>query len=443
MYATPILVYFELTEKCNLKCNHCYNKYDLGTGIKDANDPGILNILDKIFDAGVFDIALTGGEPLIRANLIQEILDRGKKRNIDISVNTNLLLLQDEMIPVMQSAKWLLVSCPSSNPDVYREMTGGGNYLQFEEKVKSLIRHNIGHTINMVVNKNNIADIRSTALRMEELGVEIFSVSPMYYCIQDEELKKDILTRDELHILIRDLVWISENTRLKVDMSDAIPKCSIPEDILQLNLPFMLRSCQAGRRSVVVTSSGDVKPCPNIEQVYGNVRDLPLKEIYDKMSEWRDGSQLPEGCKSCEAENYCHGACRSQSEKFFNKDKRLDPWAKGPFQSYPYTPSSFSGKVKTRQIRSSDPVYINPNVRHRKENGYYLFYDNENSVTIKVNEPVLQFVNDLKNKIANGNSDFTIGEIAEIYQVQSDDQSFIKIINELFSIGILRTHADK
>ena len=63
---TPIQVDFEITQKCNLTCSHCYLKSK-----KESYTKKTWQVLENMIEEGVLMFELSGGEPLIHPNLSQ------------------------------------------------------------------------------------------------------------------------------------------------------------------------------------------------------------------------------------------------------------------------------------------------------------------------------------------------------------------------------------
>ncbi len=85
--SAPIQVYIELTQKCNLRCGHCF------TNAADTPSEGVptkvwLAILDEMSSIGVINARFTGGEPTCRKDWY-EILSHARKLNFAISLQTN------------------------------------------------------------------------------------------------------------------------------------------------------------------------------------------------------------------------------------------------------------------------------------------------------------------------------------------------------------------
>ncbi|MBF0208108.1 MAG: radical SAM protein [Oligoflexia bacterium] len=270
-YRLPLLAYFEVTDMCNLRCGHCYNKESLGNGCRDLEDDQLVAIFTKLVQEGIFDIVITGGEPLIREKLLAKIINGYDPRQTSVTVNTNLLLLKDRMLPLLQRTDGMLISCAAVDPEIYKKMTAGGDYSLFERNYRKVIEHNIGNIVNMVVNRQNFNQIKAVALRIAELGGTSFSATPMLYSFDSPALKEELLSVKELHLLFDELEWITANTSLIVDLKACIPKCAVPAHVLEKAYSFVFRSCQAARRSVAVSSSGEVRPCANNPRSYGSV----------------------------------------------------------------------------------------------------------------------------------------------------------------------------
>lgn len=476
-YKLPLLTYLEITEICNLRCEHCYNHDFLGNGNNDLSDAQVLQVVDTIIKEGVFDILLTGGEPLVKENLIRKIVNFCQERNTFVSINTNLLRLNSNMFDFLPLTTGLLISCPSVVPSSYREMTGGGNYSLFEQNYSQIVQHNIGNIINMVVNKRNLHEIRTVAQRMESLGATFFSATPMLYSWDAPHIKEKMLSLEELHFLFNELEWVASSTNLKVDIKSCLPKCAIPKELFKRNYSFLFRGCQAGRRSVAISSSGEVRACANNPQSYGNVLQTSLREIYSRMTKWRDGSYIPATCKECNILSNCNAACRRQAQCYYGQEMHQDPWMTTPFITNPYptskrhpnlrsNPNSLNasnalnssknidtdnehkcehghknehgnenGHTGSVSLPSSGQYKFNPFIRWRKEDDkFFILYNENRCEAAKINPPLMSFINDLNNSLV---APLSLYEIANKYQIDLADASFQNIIKQLLELEVL------
>ncbi|EHU9667616.1 radical SAM protein, partial [Enterococcus faecalis] len=63
------MLFIELSKKCNLKCQHCYNEslYSIKDTLTTAE---LFKLIDQAKSLGIFKVQLTGGEPLLRKDIV-------------------------------------------------------------------------------------------------------------------------------------------------------------------------------------------------------------------------------------------------------------------------------------------------------------------------------------------------------------------------------------
>ena len=82
----PTLVDFQITQTCNLSCPHCYAESIKRNGHVPLKD--IIMVFDKCKEAGVFEVALGGGEPTLHPDFLK-ILKAAKQRDLVCNLATN------------------------------------------------------------------------------------------------------------------------------------------------------------------------------------------------------------------------------------------------------------------------------------------------------------------------------------------------------------------
>jgi radical SAM protein with 4Fe4S-binding SPASM domain len=311
MLRLPAYVQFEITDLCNLRCQHCYrfDTNDMPVSL-DLSDEGVDLLVKKLVEAQIYSLVVTGGEPLIRPEATLSAVRTAKEAGIRTSVNTNLLFLSKEVAKELKyyNVDSVLVSCPSSNPYIYRSITRLGNYELFREKLLLLLSFDISCLVNMVATVNNFQTIRKTAKDMADLGVKRFSVTPASLNVECPN-REGLLNRSQILTVLEDLRWCEESLGLKVDMLEPLPKCFYPDWCWKKDYSFMKRFCQAGRMSATISNTGNVRPCSHNPKVYGNVFQEKMEDIWLKMDGYRKES-IPSGCGQCPALSICNGACR-------------------------------------------------------------------------------------------------------------------------------------
>jgi MoaA/NifB/PqqE/SkfB family radical SAM enzyme len=94
----PLGATFELTQRCNLNCVHCYinGSGGLGSGNNQELSLDEINrILDQMAGAGVVNLLLTGGEVFLRLDFL-DIYRYAKGLGMLVMVFTNSTLLTEQ-----------------------------------------------------------------------------------------------------------------------------------------------------------------------------------------------------------------------------------------------------------------------------------------------------------------------------------------------------------
>jgi radical SAM protein with 4Fe4S-binding SPASM domain len=398
---------------------------------KDLNISEVDNIARIIVENKIFSVTLTGGEPLTKPDLLFRLLSYFIKNDVNPSINTNLLLLDQSIIDELLKlvAGGLLVSCPSSDPKTYNKMTGGGDYSVFKRKLKLLVDSGLSFSVNMVVNKNNINQIKATAIALKEIGIKSFGATPMGLVPGNSQYKQ-VLDKAEIIYLVNDLLWLKHELPLNVDIFTSLPKCSFPEEIYGKKLNFLNRSCQAGKSAITISNVGDIRPCSHSSEVYGNLLVEPFKNIYAKMEDWRALKNVPDECLECKVLRKCLGGCRVAAKATFGDCKSKDIWMGKPFINDPFFQDQGDIK-KLKKINSDAVIAISGKLRFRKEEKLYLIFTGNKTIT-PINGEMFAFLEYLNKK-----GDIKVKDLADDISIDVKDKNFNRILQLLLHKKII------
>lgn len=429
--AIPLSAQLEVTNSCNHRCIHCYNlDSDLQNRphIQIADDT-ILACAQKLIDYKIFSVVITGGEPLVKKNLTKRAIDLFRKNNVRVSLNTNLTLLTDDFLSFLkEKGVGVLTSCPSAILTSFEKLVGVNSYESFEKKVKLLLEARIPLTVNMVVTKNNLNEIRTTAQKMRELGVRSFAATPM--SLNMEYPRFDLLlSTEEVLQVIDDLLWSEKELGLHVDVLEALPKCIFSKDILLKNHSFLNRKCQAGRTTLAVSCNGDVRPCAHNPSTYGNILVDDLKLIWKQMNEWRSIQLIPTECQECTWLHYCNGGCRTNAKTLYGKWDAQDVWVKDPIK-FPIPPKY----KKTIALKDDTCFRVNKNFLCRQEyDDVFVLYNVQDNDYLMVNNMCYEFILDITSV-----DTITFKDLQIRYGISLDNNLFYDTILFLVQKGILK-----
>lgn len=428
---TPLLAQLELTDKCNLRCLHCYrlNHRCLNNTLNNLDDESIMVLANKIVEAKIFDVVLTGGEPLLKKNLVMRLTKYFKDNDIYVSLNTNLQLLDSTILEWITSSKLdaLLISCPSNDPDIYSQMTGGGDYFKFKRNLKKIIKKGLNFSVNMVVNKTNFHSIRNTACALKSLGVKKLGISPMGLNVEHPETNL-FLDIQEINDVIKEIIWINENLQMKADIFEALPKCIFPKEILRKEFSFLFRKCQAGRTTLAIANNGNVRPCTHNSDIYGNLFKDSFDIIWNRMSDWRNNVFVPIECKQCKVINNCLGGCRTTARAMSDDWQAKDPWMTLPLKKISIKKNTNS----LLKIRASTLI-MPSKIRWREERkGFYIICTKTIRNVLLVNKELFRFVIGLQDI-----KSIQLCNLANECGVEINNASFQKVIELLAKKGFI------
>ncbi|MHA1754336.1 MAG: radical SAM protein [Candidatus Odinarchaeia archaeon] len=144
----PIFGSADITNSCNLKCKHCYWWLN-NNPHRELTADEWRNIVRKEFvEKGVSAISLTGGEPLLRPDVIEAILDEVKWRNVSIVTNGTL--------PLIDFGVGYFVSIDGTE-NIHNMIRGAKVYKKIKQNI---INHpEINVVINMTINRLNYKSI--------------------------------------------------------------------------------------------------------------------------------------------------------------------------------------------------------------------------------------------------------------------------------------------
>jgi len=422
----PLTAQLEITDKCNFRCRHCYHlNFDYKKDSKDLPDEQVMRMAAKLAENKIFSVIITGGEPLVRKSLARKLVAYLKGCNINVSINTNLQLLDPETLDDLTESNLdsMLISCPSSDPQIYRHMTGCGDFSSFLSRLKMALDRKQHCSVNMVVNRSNFGCIRETAKCMRDVGVKIFGATPMGMNLENPDTG-NLLTLSEVRKLIEELVWIKENLDLEVDIFEAIPKCAFPSWVRDKNLQFLNRKCQAGKTIISVSNNGDVRPCTHNPDAYGNLLSETLTAIWQRMHSWRNTQNIPERCTTCKIFSNCHGGCRITAKACTGDCRGEDPW-----MDLSNTSGEWAKKVKSEVILYPEMIVAFAKIfRWRHESGdNYLISSTRNSRNLTaINRQLFNFVMHLNQVTPLSLKDLATSVLRDF--TDSDFQRVVKLL---------------
>ena len=310
----PEIVGIEITRVCNLNCPHCYTAAGRRP-MTELSTKEVSLVLDQLADLGpARAIGWTGGEPLLRDDLVKLVSHAYRNGGMRSGVTTNGLLLDRVLARRLRDAGAyaIQISVDASTAEGFAKIRGA-RIEEFEvvlEAMEAVREAGLQLHLAFVLGKETLEDARNFIKLAEERGA--VGVRFCGFVPSGRGKRRDMIERFEFGTDLSDLrTFITEamaNTRLMVMFDPAFGP--LPPD-------YGFHECVAGMQTMYVSSTGGVYPCtslisPRFE--IGNVKEKTLAEIWSspRMTEVADfdRSHIEGECSHCDRSKECHGGCR-------------------------------------------------------------------------------------------------------------------------------------
>jgi len=322
---------WHITERCNLKCKHCY--FDPKFLKNELSLNQLFEILKQYFKLlkkwklprETSRISITGGEPLIRNDFFKFLekcyQNREKTR---YGILTNGVLLDNKKIFKFKKLKidYVQVSLEGMERNNDR-IRGKGTFKKIVKAIKLLIKDKINTSISTTVTKQNLQDIPLLIKLAKQLKVSGLGLRRLVPIGRAEQIKELMLSPQETKELY--FYTIKTNQELAGEKSKLRLGIGCEDGILAQE-GYRVNACVAGYSSLTILPNGDVYPCRRLPIYVGNVLKQTLEEIFYKSEELkklRNPKNMNIRCKNCIYFNECRGGAKCVSYGYW-KDSYID-----------------------------------------------------------------------------------------------------------------------
>lgn len=321
------LVAWETTRRCNLSCVHCRAAAEDHFYENELDTNAAMKLMDQIREVGQPIIILTGGEPLLRADIF-DIAAYGTKIGLRMVMAPNGTLITQENARKMKESgiKRISISLDGSTKeshDKFRGVTGAFdgalNGIRFAKEA------GLEFQINTTITKTNLEEIPKILSLAESLGAvahHIFLLVPTgrgkYIVDQEIDAKEYEKT----------LNWFydqRDKTPLQLKATCAphyyrILRQRAKEEGKHVTfeshgLDAVTRGCLAGTGFCFISHTGEVQTCGFLDVKCGDITQSTFKDVWENsevFNKLRDFNSLDGKCGICEYRKVC-GGCRARA----------------------------------------------------------------------------------------------------------------------------------
>lgn len=270
---------------CNLKCSYCYANYGNYGNLNSKMSSDLSKKACKYIEDNyhhVREISFFGGEPLLNPEAIEVICKYFENKDIKFSIVTNLTVLDDEIINLINKYKISItgsIDGPKDINDMNRVTADGkGTYEKISDNIKELnLRASTSlKMIETTYTKKSFE--RYSKKDIAEYFYNNFNINNILFAdviTDDKDLKLPDEYYKDTESLTENINYFFENLINK--RISYLDKVAGPI-LLFFNKKYHENFCYAGIKSVLIDDVGNVWPC----QGYINKKEYLMGNILEE-----------------------------------------------------------------------------------------------------------------------------------------------------------------
>jgi radical SAM protein with 4Fe4S-binding SPASM domain len=306
----PRFINWLLTARCNLNCCHCYaarlqSDRELETG-------QALNLVREAAAAGVKHIGFTGGEVLLRPD-IMELMESVYELGMSTSVVTNGSILNDEVAEKLAEYDvYTLLSIDGATRETHEKIRGSGSWDFLLPTMARLQQFGVRFSTIMAVNKLNFGEVSEYITLAQQSGASAACLIPV---MPVGRAKRELILKPEQMLTV---LQVADKTagQLKFHISFW---CT-PFAGLVTRPDYTWSSfCRSITGDIDIAPSGDVLLCDVLDMVLANVRQDRFAAAWQARAEHPViealvTPDLAEACLDCPLKDECKGGCFARAQ---------------------------------------------------------------------------------------------------------------------------------
>jgi PqqA peptide cyclase len=323
----PLALLAELTHRCPLRCPYCSNPLELSRASAELDTATWCRVFDEAAALGVLQVHFSGGEPLVRRDLV-ELVAHAAKAGLYVNLITSGIGLDADRLARLVEAglEHVQLSLQDSDPATGDRIAGLPGAQRAKQDAAALVcAAGLPLTVNAVVHRRNLERLDDILDLAVSLGAERLEVAHVQY-----------------------YGWALANRAALLPSREQLDRATATVEAARVRLAGRLvidyvvpdyyahrpKACMGGwaRRFLNVTPAGKVLPCHAAETLpslhFPTVAEASLSEIWYRsavFARFRGTAWMPEPCRSCERREIDWGGCRCQAFALTGDAARTDP----------------------------------------------------------------------------------------------------------------------
>ncbi|MGI9862582.1 putative heme d1 biosynthesis radical SAM protein NirJ2 [Moorella naiadis] len=321
-----MLLSWNTTNQCNLYCDHCYR--DAGArAVDELTTAEAGNLIDEAARSGFRIMIFSGGEPLLRPDLL-DLIARAAARGLRPVLGSNGTLLTPTLARELKAAgaRAVGISLDSCDPGCHDQLRRQeGAWQQAVAGMAACREAGLPFQLHTTVfdwNQDELEQLTDLAVELGAMAHHFFFLVPTG---RAASIEAESLRAAEYEATLRRILLKQQQVAIELKPTCAPQFMRIARE---MGIPVRYnRGCLAGIAYCIISPRGDVQPCAYLNLPVGNVREVPFSRLWQESPIFQRlrTENYSGACGRCGYKKIC-GGCRARAWYYHGDYMAAEPW---------------------------------------------------------------------------------------------------------------------
>lgn len=300
-----------LTNECNLKCHYCYVHKQAKKQMTVKTARAAIDFAAR--NGKTTGISFFGGEPLLRKELIADVVDYAKKidgRTFSFKITTNGTLLDEDFLKYCTDNRIMIaisVDGTKAAHDKHRiYKNGAGSYEKVKAAAELLLKYQPYACAMMVINPDTVGLYADGVQKLFDIGFAYYICSLNFDKAANWEEKHFDELKRQFDLLSRMYInWTRAEEKFYFSPFEVKMRSHIDGE------QYCAQRCRLGQRQLSVDTDGRLYPCVQfvgdarycIGDIRGGTDETKRRELFEQ------AERTGEECARCAINRRCNHNC--------------------------------------------------------------------------------------------------------------------------------------
>ncbi|MCL4321785.1 MAG: radical SAM protein [Deltaproteobacteria bacterium] len=336
------LLIWNITNDCNLSCEHCYSSSGKSEIAQKLTPELVLSTVKSLKKADVKAVILSGGEPLMSPFLF-DIAVILKDNGFQVHLSTNGTMINENNIGRIKSLfNYVGISIDGTEKTHDRFRQREGAYEASLKALRLLKNKSVNVGLRTSLTAYNYKDIAFIFEMAKKEDVKKLYISHLVYSGRGSitsEIDKTVRKKISSYVIETAFNFVKDGILVDIVTGNNEPDAILLLEMFKSRCPEFYDNMrekilewggnQSGKRIINIDYSGFVKPDPFFNYKAGNIKDRDFFEIISEDKLFSKLREMPRKLKGrCEKCNYlevCNGGSRARAYAVYGDYFQEDP----------------------------------------------------------------------------------------------------------------------